>query len=89
VISFVRRAKDPADFVLVVVNFTPVARPGYPIGVPEAGRYRELLNSDAAMYGGSNTGNAGGVTARAEPADGLPYSLDLFVPPLGCVFLKR
>ena len=48
-----------------------------------------MLNSDAALYGGSNTGNAGGLAAKAEPSDGLPYSLELFVPPLGCLFLKK
>ena len=50
----------------MLVNFTPVPRPAYRIGVPEAGWYRELLNSDAAMYGGSNMGNGGGVLARAR-----------------------
>ena len=89
VISFIRRAKDGGDFSLVVVNFTPVARPHYKVGVPEPGWYREVLNSDAAIYGGSNTGNAGGLAAKAEPSDGLPYSLELFVPPLGCLFLKK
>ena len=89
VISFIRRAKDGGDFSLVVVNFTPVARPHYKVGVPELGWYREVLNSDAALYGGSNTGNAGGLAAKAEPSDGLPYSLELFVPPLGCLFLKK
>jgi 1,4-alpha-glucan branching enzyme len=89
VISFVRRARDAGDFMLVVVNFTPVARPHYRVGVPEAGWYSELLNSDAAHYGGSNTGNAGGLAAEPVPADGLPFSLDLFIPPLGCLFLKK
>ena len=89
VISFIRRARTERDFSLVVVNFTPVGRTHYRVGVPEAGWYRELLNSDAALYGGSNTGNAGGLAAEAVPADGLPFSLDLFVPPLGCLFLKK
>jgi 1,4-alpha-glucan branching enzyme len=89
VISFIRRAKDGGDFSLVVVNFTPVGRAHYRVGVPEVGWYRELLNSDAALYGGSNTGNAGGLAAEPVPADGHPFSLDLFVPPLGCLFLKK
>jgi 1,4-alpha-glucan branching enzyme len=89
VISFIRRAKDGGDFSLVVVNFTPVGRAHYRVGVPEVGWYRELLNSDAALYGGSNTGNAGGLAAEPLPADGHPFSLDLFVPPLGCLFLKK
>ena len=89
VISFIRRAKDGAEFMLVVVNFTPVARPHYHVGVPQAGWYRELLNSDAALYGGSNTGNGGGLSAESAGADGHPYSLQLLVPPLGCLFLKK
>jgi 1,4-alpha-glucan branching enzyme len=89
VISFIRRARDGNDFVLAVVNFTPVARPQYRVGVPEAGWYRELLNSDAAHYGGSNTGNGGGRHAEPVPADGHTHSMELFVPPLGCLFLKQ
>jgi 1,4-alpha-glucan branching enzyme len=89
VISFIRRAKDGGEFVLAVVNFTPVVRHQYRVGVPEAGWYRELLNSDAALYGGSNTGNGGGLAAEPIAADGHAYSLQLFVPPLGCLFLKK
>jgi 1,4-alpha-glucan branching enzyme len=89
VISFIRRAKDGGEFVLAVVNFTPVVRHQYRVGVPEAGWYRELLNSDAALYGGSNTGNGGGLAAEPIAADGHAYSLPLFVPPLGCLFLKK
>ena len=54
----------------MVFNFTPVPRPGYAIGVPEAGRYRELLNSDAAVYGGSNLGNGGSVLSDPVPLTG-------------------
>ena len=67
VVSFIRRAHDPSDFVVVAVNFTPVPRQDYVIGVPEPGRYVELLNSDAEIYGGSNLGNAGGARIRADP----------------------
>jgi 1,4-alpha-glucan branching enzyme len=88
VVSFLRRARDPRDFTVMVVNFTPVPRERYRIGVPEAGWYRELLNSDAELYGGSNVGNAGGLAAEPVPAHHLPYSLSLTVPPLGCVLLK-
>ncbi|HEY5275660.1 MAG TPA: 1,4-alpha-glucan branching protein GlgB, partial [Coriobacteriia bacterium] len=59
VVSFIRRARDPKDFVVMVMNFTPVPREDYIIGVPEAGRYLELLNSDAGSYGGGDLGNAG------------------------------
>ena len=74
---------------MIVTNFTPVPRPGYRIGVPAAGWYRELLNSDAEIYGGSNMGNDGGVSTEALPAHGFEQSLRLTVPPLGFVLLKR
>ena len=88
VVSLIRRAHNAQDFTVVVANFTPVPRPGYRIGVPEGGWYRELLNSDAEMYGGSNTGNGGGITAEATPSHGFSHSLDLIVPPLGFLLLK-
>ena len=72
-----------------VTNFTPVPRPEYRLGVPEAGYYRELLNSDSAQYGGSNTGNAGGVESTPAPMHGFDQSLSLTIPPLGFVLLKR
>jgi 1,4-alpha-glucan branching enzyme len=89
IVSFIRHAHDPSDFVVVAVNFTPVPRPGYLIGVPQAGHYVELLNSDAGTYGGSNLGNAGAVEAEPVPAHGRSHRLSLMLPPLGCVFLKR
>jgi 1,4-alpha-glucan branching enzyme len=89
VVSMVRLGRDPGDFTVMVTNFTPVPRPAYRIGVPESGWYRELLNSDGAMYGGSNMGNGGGVATEAIPAHGFEHSLRLTVPPLGCVLLKK
>jgi 1,4-alpha-glucan branching enzyme len=89
VVSMIRTAKDPDDFSVIVANFTPVPRPGYRIGVPAAGWYRELLNSDAEIYGGSNMGNDGGVYTEDVPAHGFEHSLRLTVPPLGFVLLKR
>src|SRR5262245_47575133 len=65
VVSLLRRARNPDDFTVMLVNFTPVPREDYIIGVPAGGWYREVLNSDAAMYGGSNLGNGGGVMAEA------------------------
>ncbi|MBI4012381.1 MAG: 1,4-alpha-glucan branching protein GlgB [Candidatus Rokubacteria bacterium] len=88
VVSFVRRAKTPADFVLVVCNFTPVPRHGYRVGAPSPGYYRELLNTDAERYGGSNIGNAGGAWAQPVPWQGQPHSLDLTLPPLAVLVLK-
>ena len=89
VVSMIRRARDPRDFIVVVANFTPVPRPDYRIGVPEGGRYREILNSDSEVYGGSNVGNLGGVDAEARPLHGFDYSISLAVPPLGCLLLKK
>ncbi|MGH7409949.1 MAG: 1,4-alpha-glucan branching protein GlgB [Candidatus Methylomirabilis sp.] len=89
VVSFARRARNPHDFVVLVSNFTPVPRHGYRIGVPLGGYYAELLNSDAAIYGGSNLGNDGGVEAELTPEHGRPFSLVLTLPPLATVILKR
>ena len=89
VVSMIRRARDPQDFTVMVVNFTPMPRPGYRIGVPESGWYREVLNSDAKLYGGSNMGNGGGVHTEPVAAHGFDQSLRLVVPPLGFVLLKK
>ena len=89
VISFIRRGADPDALILVVCNFTPLVRRGYRIGVPEAGVYRERINTDSAYYGGSNVGSPfGQVTAAARPWMGWPCSLDLKLPPLATVFLS-
>ncbi|MGE5243400.1 MAG: 1,4-alpha-glucan branching protein GlgB [Betaproteobacteria bacterium] len=89
VVSFLRFGSDRREFVAAVLNFTPVPREEYRIGVPEPGWYKELLNSDAALYGGSNVGNGGGVGSEPIPAHGFQHSLSLTVPPLGCLLLKR
>jgi len=89
VFSFVRRARNPHDFVVCVVNFTPVVRKGYRVGVPRPGYYRELLNTDAECYWGSNAGNGGGVATEPFPSHGFPASLSLTIPPLGFLFLKH
>jgi 1,4-alpha-glucan branching enzyme len=88
VLSYIRRARDPRDFAVVICNFTPVVREGYRIGVPRGGYYAELLNSDAHCYGGGNVGNLGGVTARPEPMHGMPFSLSLTLPPLATLILR-
>ena len=87
-LSFLRRAEDARDHLVAVFNFTPVPRQGYRIGVPRSGRYLEVLNTDAACYGGSNVGNAGAVETEAKPWDGRPYSAVLTLPPLAAVFLR-
>jgi 1,4-alpha-glucan branching enzyme len=89
VVSLIRRARDPNESVVAVLNWTPIVRRGYRIGVPASGFYRELINSDAGVYGGSNTGNGGGCGTEAVPAHGHPYSLNLTLPPLGGLILKR
>jgi 1,4-alpha-glucan branching enzyme len=88
VVSFVRRSST-AETVLVVSNFTPVPRFGYRVGVPEGGEWVELLNSDAAVYGGSGSGNLGRVVAGPEAMHGRPWSLNLTLPPLAVVMFTR
>ena len=86
VISYQRRAAP--DVVITVLNFTPVVRTQYRLGVPEAGLYRVLLNSDSSFYGGSNTGEAA-LVAEPTPWMGHPCSIVLTLPPLAGVILKR
>jgi 1,4-alpha-glucan branching enzyme len=74
--------------VAVVSNFTPVPREGYRIGLPEAGPWTEIFNSDAPEYGGSGTGNLGTVTAEAHPSHGLPASAEIVIPPLSTLYLR-
>ncbi len=87
VISFMRfpRNGKPA---ICVLNMTPVSREGYTLGVPEGGIYREVLNTDAEIYGGTGTGNLGSVQSLAKGMHGLPYSIDLVLPPLSALVLK-
>ena len=87
-IAFQRKAKNADDYLIFALNFTPVPRLGLRLGVPEEVFYREVLNSDAWMYGGSNLGNSGGVTARAEGWAGWPCSIEVTLPPLAVVVLK-
>jgi 1,4-alpha-glucan branching enzyme len=88
VVALMRRGESREEFVMAIVNFTPVARHGYVLGAPRAGRYDELLNSDSELYGGSNVGNDGAVHTEAVPSHGYPQSLRLTLPPLGFLLLK-
>jgi 1,4-alpha-glucan branching enzyme len=88
VVSFLRRAKDPEDFLLFICNFTPLVRSHYRVGVPRGGIYQERINTDAAIYGGGNVGNAGHVLAEPIPTHGHPFSLDLDLPPLGALVFR-
>ncbi len=88
VISFIRYSKEKGEFVVVVCNFTPQPHSHYRIGVPEAGFYGEIFNSDARNYGGCNMGNLGGKYTEEWSFHGHPYSLDLCLPPLGVLMFK-
>lgn len=88
VISYLRRGADPDDFVIIIVNFTPVVRRDYRIGAPAPGTYREVLNTDSDFYGGSNVGNSCVVEAENRSCHGLAASLSLTLPPLGALVLK-
>jgi len=85
VISFLRRGRNPNEQLLFVCNFTPVVRQNYRVGVPVDGVWKEILNSDATMYGGSGQGNFGGLSAMPLPIHGRPFSLNMTLPPLGVV----
>ncbi len=89
IISFVRKAGNSSEMILVICNLTPVPRYDYKVGVPEGGFWREVLNSDAGIYQGSGLGNAGGVEAFPVPAYGRHYSLSLILPPLGILFFRH
>ncbi|MGA8143178.1 MAG: alpha amylase C-terminal domain-containing protein [Candidatus Acidiferrales bacterium] len=88
IISFLRRGRNPGDQLLFVCNFTPVARHNYRVGVPAEGYWREILNSDADLYGGCGQGNLGGLTAVPLPIHGRPFSLNMTLPPLGIVVFR-
>lgn len=87
VLSFLRKSDQPGETILAVFNFTPVPRHGYRVGVPIPGRWREIFNSDAPVYGGSGQGNLGGAEAEPVAADEREQSLSLNLPPLAMVCL--
>ena len=88
VLTFIRNAKSGGAALLVAVNFTPVPRSDYRVGVPEGGHWEEMLNSDAAIYGGTNVGNEGCRESVAEPSDDMAQSLKVELPPLGVVVFR-
>jgi 1,4-alpha-glucan branching enzyme len=88
VLSYLRKARDGSE-ILVVANFTPVLREDYLVGVPQPGYWRECLNSDATLYGGSGSGNQGGVHSVPVSAHGRYHALNLRLPPLAVLMLKR
>jgi 1,4-alpha-glucan branching enzyme len=88
VFAFLRYGNDEAPPVLVVSNMTPVPRPGYRIGVPRPGLWRELLNTDSSFYGGSDLGNGGAVATAPVQSHGEAQSLQLTLPPLATLFMR-
>jgi 1,4-alpha-glucan branching enzyme len=89
VLTYIRYGRDREHPVLVACNFTPVPRRGYRVGVPVEGHWREALNSNAAVYGGTDEGNFGGVHSEPMECHGHAHSLRLNLPPLAIVVLKR
>lgn len=88
IISFIRKGKNSDNLILVVCNFTPIPRYNYRVGVPRGGFWKEVLNSDARIYGGGGHGNLGGIEATPIPSYRRYYSLSLILPPLSVLFFK-
>ena len=88
VISFIRRGRKKGDEIIVICNFTPVEYTKYRVGVPQRGDYRECFSSDAAEFGGSGR-SIGTVRSYKNPIDGMEYSIDVDLPPMSAVYLKR
>jgi 1,4-alpha-glucan branching enzyme len=88
VFAFLRYGADRARPMLVVCNFTPVPRHAYRLGLPRAGRWREILNSDAPVYGGSGLGNLGAILARPDGFAGFPAQADIEIPPLAALYFE-
>ena len=88
ILSLLRKGRSEDGQIAVICNFTPVPRKHYRVGVPLAGFWKEVLNSDSEFYGGSGQGNAGGVMAGGIPSNGFSFSLYLNLPPLGALFFR-
>jgi 1,4-alpha-glucan branching enzyme len=85
---FRRMARD-GSYVIVALNFTPVPREAYRIGVPNKGGYREIFNSDSHFYGGSNMGNGFGLYSSDIGSHGFEQSIEVTLPPLSGIVLER
>jgi 1,4-alpha-glucan branching enzyme len=88
VLSFLRQTADGKNQTVVILNLTPVPRPFYRIGLPRGGKWKETLNSDALIYGGSNQGNLGGVAAQNQPCHGHQHSAEFNLPPLSVIVFQ-
>jgi 1,4-alpha-glucan branching enzyme len=88
ILAWLRKSRDGRAPVLVISNFTPTPRLGYRLGVPAAGRWREILNSDADIYDGSGMGNLGMIETEEVASHGRPYSARITLPPLATVWFR-
>jgi 1,4-alpha-glucan branching enzyme len=88
VLSFFRTGDDPDHHLVCICNLAPVVRHGFRVGLPTPGRYAEVLNTDAEVYGGSNVGNLGAVTSEPVPWHGLEHSAEVTLPPLAVLWLR-
>ena len=88
VLSFLRQTSDGVNQLVVILNLTPVPRPNYRIGLPRGGKWKEVLNSDAGVYGGSNQGNFGGITAQNHSCHGHQHSAEFNLPPLSVMIFQ-
>ena len=88
VLSFARRVPGTERYILAILNLTPVPRSSYRVGLPKGGFWKEVVNSDAEVYGGGNLGNLGGIQAQEQPAHRLPFSGEFLLPPLSVIALK-
>jgi 1,4-alpha-glucan branching enzyme len=88
VISLIRRSENEDQQLIILLNFTPVPRDDYRIGVPGPGEYELLLNSDQKVFGGSDYETAARVKAEAKPYHGFDYSISINLPPLAGIYLK-
>ena len=88
VFAWVRFGEGDVPPVLVVSNFTPVERSSRRLGVPAGGRWREVLNTDATIYGGAGRGNFGGVNSTPHAANGFADSIAITLPPLSTLFFQ-
>jgi 1,4-alpha-glucan branching enzyme len=88
VLSFLRQTADGRNQTVVILNLTPVPREAYRVGLPQGGHWKEVLNSNGAPYGGTNSGNGGGVEAQPVPAHARSHSAAFFLPPLSLIVFQ-
>lgn len=88
VLSFVRQNRELTSQLVIILNLTPIPRTGYRIGLPKGGNWREILNSDAQIYGGADFGNLGAITAELSPNHGQPFSGSFALPPLSVLVFR-